>query len=102
MWSVFKRIDDFTWHYVPVPFKSVIERSSWWKLLLIYSTLFVLVVYRFWILREPLFFHSGPSIMNHPQVDKSTQLKELMIHLLFFFIPMILAFTTRPRQIVQT
>ena len=33
------RIDELTWHYVPPQIKAVIERGSWWKLVLIYGAL---------------------------------------------------------------
>lgn len=97
MIALFRRVDDLTWSYLPLPFKSVLDRSSWWKLLLVYSTLVVLLVYRFFFARGPILVHAPPSTRlgdNHSNV----QTKELIIHLMFFFVPMFIAYFTRPRQ----
>ena len=94
-------IDEWTWRYVPTPVKSVIERSSWLKLLTIYTLLLVVLIYRFGIVGKSLFFHSeSPTRLS--DIDSGTQLRELIVHLAFFSVPMMIAFTfnrdNRPTQ----
>jgi len=89
--SLLRRFDEFSWRFVPGPLKNVIERESWLKLLTIYVALAILVIYRFFILKRSIFFHSASPVRSG-QVESATQLQELMIHLLFFFAPMMLAF----------
>ena len=84
------RVDEFTWGFVPAPLQAAIERSSWLFVFLTYSTLAVLVILRFVILKRSFFFHASPLTTV---ADSGTQLKELAIHLVFFSIPMLAAFT---------
>jgi hypothetical protein len=97
MLGIFEKFDEFTWRFVPAPLKSLIERRSWLTLLGIYTILAALVIYRFVYLRRSIFFHSA-SPLGHPHVESSTQVTELIIHLFFFFVPMMLAFTFNRNQ----
>ena len=95
MSGLFEKFDNFTWNYVPLPFKSVIERTSWWKLVLIYSTLIFVLIYRLFVSRQSIFFHS-----SSPLTKSSGDWREVGVQLVFFFFPMFLAFTTQRRQVV--
>ncbi len=88
--ELLRRADSYTWNKLPTIIQSSIERDSWWKILLTYSTLLVLVIYRFVITRRSIFFHSYP-VARAQEFSSQTQIKELIIHLVFFFLPMILA-----------
>ena len=86
------RIDELTWHYVPPQIKAVIERGSWWKLVLIYGALLAVSVYRFVVVKRSIFFHAAPTSYAE-ELESTTQLTELLVHLAFFCIPMVLAFS---------
>ena len=86
------RIDELTWHYVPPQIKAVIERGSWWKLVLIYGALLAVSVYRFAVVKRSIFFHAAPTSYAE-ELESTTQLTELLVHLAFFCIPMVLAFS---------
>lgn len=89
-----KKIDDIAWNVVPASLQDIIERKSWLLLLSIYSTLLLLLTYRFAIAKKPIFFHGSTSLSKRiPDVDSSDQIKELLIHLAFFMIPLVLSFT---------
>jgi hypothetical protein len=83
-------VDEYTWRFVPASLKAAIDRSSWLFLFVTYFTVSVLVLLRFVILKRSFFFHSSPLTTN---VDSGTQFKELFIHLAFFFLPTLVAFT---------
>ena len=89
-----KKIDDITWNFVPTSLKDIIERRSWLLLLSVYSTLLLLLTYRFAIAKNPIFFHGSTSLSKRiPNIDSSDQIKELLIHLAFFMIPVVLSLT---------
>lgn len=85
-----RKLDAYTWNKLPRMIQSSIDRNSWWKVLLTYSTLTVLVIYRFGISRKSIFFHSYPVARSH-EFSTQSQIQELIVHLVFFFLPMILA-----------
>lgn len=85
-----RKFDAYTWSKLPQVVQSSLERRSWWKVLVIYSALLGLVIYRFGIIRKSIFFHSAP-VTRSDDFSSRNQIKELIIHLIFFFLPMILA-----------
>lgn len=87
-----KRFDAYTWGKLPSAIQGALDRTSWWKILVVYIALAVLLLYRFVIIRRSIFFHSYPASRAH-EFTSETQLRELLIHLIFFFLPMILAIT---------
>jgi hypothetical protein len=91
--SAISIIDEFTWRMVPIPLKDIIERRSWLLLLSVYTCLIILVIYRFVIAKNRIFFHGVASTSRElHDLDSTQQIKELFIHLIFFLIPMLVAF----------
>jgi hypothetical protein len=96
--EIFAIIDNGTWKYVPNALKTVINRDHWLKMLSAYTALVLLMIYRLVVIERTYLFHS--SSPTRSTYATSSQLKELLVHLIFFFVPgyFVFAFATRRDQ----
>lgn len=96
--EILSKIDKVTWKFVPDVFKPVINRDHWLKMLSAYTALAFFMVYRLVVIERTYLFHSSPPTRS--TYATSSQLKELLVHLIFFFVPgyFVFAFATRRNQ----
>lgn len=95
---IFAKIDEGTWKYVPDALKAVINRDHWLKVLSAYTALVILMIYRLLVIERTYLFHSSSPMRS--TFATSSQLKEVLVHLVFFFVPgyFVFAFAARRAQ----